>query len=140
MQHVSIIVNLLILCHTFDTGCPTWIATKVNQCCDYVCLSQTLFPSHFCWKHVYNLIFGIKKFQIFQRVLPMIWDIFQIFNFSKKKMKNPQIIVGPFNSSSVSQFEDLYHRKIQNLTMSSIFNVDHHGMKEICILSFSAEN
>ena len=44
------------------------------------------------------------------------------------------------NSSSVSQFKDLYHRKIQNLTMSSIFNVDHHGMKEICILSFSAEN
>ena len=44
------------------------------------------------------------------------------------------------NSSSVSQFEDPFHRKIQNLTISSIFNVDHHGMKEICILSFSAEN
>ena len=45
-----------------------------------------------------------------------------------------------FNSSSVSKFEDPFHRKIQNLTMSSIFNMDHHGMKEICILSFSAEN
>ena len=40
----------------------------------------------------------------------------------------------------VSQFEDPFHRKIQNLTMSSIFNVDDDGMKEICIYSFSAEN
>ena len=45
-----------------------------------------------------------------------------------------------FNSSSVTQFEDPFHRKIQNLTMSSIFNVDDDGMKEICIYSFSAEN
>ena len=44
------------------------------------------------------------------------------------------------NSSSVSKFEDPFHRKIQNLTMNSIFNVDDDGMKEICIYSFSAEN
>ena len=45
-----------------------------------------------------------------------------------------------FNSSSVSQFANPFHRKFQNLTMNSIFNVDDHGMKEICIYSFSAEN
>ena len=55
--------------------------------------------------------------------------------------KNPKWILKNqyFNSSSRSQFEYLFHIKNQNLTMSSILNVDHHGMKEICIFRPTTE-
>ena len=89
LKYVSLIwkVKESLLCHWiqhmeitllsyYTTGCSIWIATKVNEWCDYVFQVKTLFSSNLCWKHVCILIFGIKNFQ---RVPPMIWGIFHFF-------------------------------------------------------------
>ena len=85
------------------TGCPTWIATKVNKCCDYV-FRVTLFPSDLCWKHVYILIFGIYIFfWIFQS---MNWGIFHFFFIFLKNEKYP-----------FEKFENKNYSKNQNVHM-----------------------
>ena len=46
---------------------------------------------------------------------------------------------GTVCSSCMSQFENPFHVKNQNLCMSSVFNVEHCGKVEICISSFITE-
>ena len=53
--------------YTYDTGCPTWIATKVNECCDYV----------FRVRHFSLQIYAGKMCTFwFFKGSPMIWGIF----------------------------------------------------------------
>ena len=55
-------------------------------------LSQTLFPSDLCWKHVYILIFGIKYFSNFQ------W-FGGIFHFLEKEKNIPNHRRDPLKNS-----------------------------------------
>ena len=100
--------------HQYDndsTGCSIWIATKLNNCCDYVFESDT-FPFRFMLETCVHFDFWNKKFFEFFIGSPLWFGVFFNFFYFSKKWKIPQIIGGP----PYEKFEKNFIPKIKMYT------------------------